>query len=231
MSSSKNSRPSKSRRKQNKRDRIAARFGFLRKTRRDGVNKLSLAIIGAGMGGLAAAAALRRVGVDVTIYEQAKRFARIGAGIQIGCNAMKVLRVFGLEPSLRAAAFYPRSWNNKDFDTGEIRFDMIFGEAAEVRYGAPYLLAHRGDLHAALTSVVPESVVRLGHQLVSLEQRAAGSVRLDFANGITADADAVVGADGVHSVVRETLFGTDEPAFTGRVAYRTVYPATLLNGY
>jgi len=195
------------------------------------VNKLSVAIVGAGMGGLATAAALRRVGVDVTIYEQAKRFARIGAGIQIGCNAMKVLRVFGLEPSLRAAAFYPRSWNNKDFDTGEIRFDMIFGEAAEVRYGAPYLLAHRGDLHAALTSVIPESVVRLGHQLVSLEQRAAGSVRLDFANGITADADAVVGADGVHSVVRETLFGTDEPAFSGRVAYRTVYPATLLNGY
>jgi salicylate hydroxylase/6-hydroxynicotinate 3-monooxygenase len=195
------------------------------------VNKLSLAIIGAGMGGLAAAAALRRVGVDVTIYEQAKRFARIGAGIQIGCNAMKVLRVFGLEPSLRAAAFYPRSWNNKDFDTGEIRFDMIFGEVAEERYGAPYLLAHRGDLHEALTRVVPESAVRLDHQLVSLEQRADGGVGLNFANGVTAEVDAVIGADGVQSVVREALFGTDEPAFTGRVAYRTVYPATLLNGY
>jgi 6-hydroxynicotinate 3-monooxygenase len=195
------------------------------------VSKLSVAIIGAGMGGLATAAALRRVGVDVAIYEQAKRFARIGAGIQIGCNAMKVLRQFGLEPSLRAAAFYPRSWNNKDFDTGEIRFDMIFGEAAEERYGAPYLLAHRGDLHAALTSVVPENVLRLDHQLVSLEQRGDGSVKLEFANGVTAAADAVVGADGVHSLVRETLFGTDEPAFTGRVAYRTVYPAALLNGY
>jgi 6-hydroxynicotinate 3-monooxygenase len=195
------------------------------------VKKLSVAVIGAGMGGLATAAALQRVGIDVTIYEQAKRFSRIGAGIQIGCNAMKVLRAFGLEPSLRAAAFYPRSWNNKDFDTGEIRFDMIFGEAAEERYGAPYLLAHRGDLHAALTSVVPESVVRLDHQLISLEQRADGSVKLDFAGGMTVDADAVVGADGVHSVVRETLFGMDEPAFTGRVAYRTVYPATLLNGY
>jgi 6-hydroxynicotinate 3-monooxygenase len=195
------------------------------------VKGLSVAIIGAGMGGLATAAALRRVGVEVTIYEQARRFARVGAGIQIGCNAMKVLRAFGLEPNLRAAAFYPRSWNNRDFDTGEIRFDMIFGEAAEERYGAPYLLAHRGDLHAALTNVVPQSVLRLDHQLALLEQRADGSVRLDFANGVSADTDAVVGADGVHSVVRDTLFGGDEPAFTGRVAYRTVFPATLLNGY
>jgi 6-hydroxynicotinate 3-monooxygenase len=195
------------------------------------VNNLSVAVIGAGIGGLATAAALRQIGVDVTIYEQAPRFARVGAGIQIGCNAMKVLRAFGLEPNLRAAAFYPRSWNNRDFDTGEVRFDMIFGEAAEERYGAPYLLAHRGDLHAALTSVVPENVLRLDHQLVSLKQRADGSVRLDFANGVKVDADAVVGADGVHSVVRDTLFGKDAPAFTGRVAYRTVFPATLLEGY
>jgi 6-hydroxynicotinate 3-monooxygenase len=184
------------------------------------------------MGGLATAAALRRVGVEVTVYEQARAFARVGAGIQIGCNAMKVLRTLGLEANLRAAAFYPRSWNNRDFDTGMVRFDMIFfGEAAEERYGAPYLLAHRGDLHAALTSIVPENVLQLDHQLVSLEQRADGGVRLDFANGARADADAVVGADGVHSVVRDTLFGGDTPAFTGRIAYRTVFPTTLLDGY
>jgi len=148
------------------------------------VKKLSVAIIGAGMGGLATAAALRRVGIDVTVYEQARRFARVGAGIQISFNAMKVLRTFGLEPNLRAAAFYPRSWNNRNFDTGEIRFDMIFGETAERRYGAPYLLAHRGDLHAALASAMPDSVLRLDHQLVSFEQRADGSIRLDFANGM-----------------------------------------------
>jgi 6-hydroxynicotinate 3-monooxygenase len=195
------------------------------------VSKLSVAIIGAGMGGLATAAALRRVGIEVTVYEQARRFARVGAGIQIGCNAMKVMRGLGLEPSLRATSFYPRSWNNKEFDTGDIRFDMIFGEAAEGRYGAPYLLAHRGDLHAALASVVPESVLQLEHQLVALEQRDDGTVGLNFANGVKVDADAVVGADGVHSVVRDALFGDDTPVFTGRVAYRTVYPATLLNGY
>jgi len=119
------------------------------------MKKLSMAVIGAGMGGLATAAALRRIGIEVTVYEQARRFGRIGAGIQIGCNAMKVLRVLGLEPTLRAAAFYPWSWNNRNHDTGEVSFDMIFGEAAEARYGAPYLLAHRGDLHAALASASP----------------------------------------------------------------------------
>jgi 6-hydroxynicotinate 3-monooxygenase len=192
---------------------------------------LSVAVIGAGMGGLSTAAALRRVGLEVTVYEQAARFARLGAGIQIGCNAMKVLRKLGLEARLRAGSFYPRSWNNKDYDTGDIRFDMIFGEAAEERWGAPYLLAHRGDLHAALASAVPESVLRLDHKLVGLEPLADGRLRLSFANGAVAEADAVVGADGVHSLVKQILFGADEPNFTGRIAYRTTFPAALLNGH
>src|SRR6202167_3094400 len=98
------------------------------------MSKLSVAVIGAGMGGLATAAALTRAGLDVQVYEQATRFARLGAGIQIGCNAMKVMREWGLEPMLRREAFYPRSWNNKEFDTGEERFDMAVGPSAEDRY-------------------------------------------------------------------------------------------------
>src|SRR5262245_35470172 len=190
---------------------------------------LSIAIIGAGMGGLAAAAALRRVGIDVTVYEQATQFARIGAGIQIGCNAMKVLRGLGLEARLRGQSFYPRSWNNRDWKTGEVKFDMIFGESAEQKFGAPYLLAHRGDLHEALASAVHDECVRLSHKLVGLDQTKDG-VRLNFANGTTAIADAVVGADGVHSIVRDILFGSSPAQFTGRIAYRTTYPASLLNG-
>jgi salicylate hydroxylase/6-hydroxynicotinate 3-monooxygenase len=190
---------------------------------------LSVAIVGAGMGGLATAAALRRVGIDVTVYEQAQQFARIGAGIQIGCNAMRVLRELGLESRLRQQSFYPRSWNNRDWRTGEVKNDMIFGEAAERRFGAPYLLAHRGDLHAALASIVPDDCIRLDHRLVGLDE-SAGGVRLTFADGATATADAVVGADGVHSIVRDILFGVSKANFTGRIAYRTTYPAALLGG-
>ncbi|WMT73313.1 FAD-dependent monooxygenase [Bradyrhizobium sp. Ash2021] len=190
---------------------------------------LTIAIVGAGMGGLASAAALRRVGIDVTVYEQAPQFARLGAGIQIGCNAMKVLRGLGLESRLRDGSFYPRSWNNRDWRTGEVKFDMIFGETAEQKFGAPYLLAHRGDLHAALASAVPDQCIKLGHKLVGLDETGDG-VRLAFASGETAVADAVIGADGVHSVVRDMLFGASPVQFTGRIAYRTTYPAALLNG-
>ena len=120
---------------------------------------LNIAIIGAGMGGLAAAAALRRIGIAVTVHEQAQQFTRLGAGIQIGCNAMKVLRKLGLEERMRGGSFYPRSWNNRDWKSGDVKFDMIFGESAEEKFGAPYLLAHRGDLHAALASAVPDECV------------------------------------------------------------------------
>ena len=194
------------------------------------MKSLNIAIIGAGMGWLAAAAGLRKMGQQVSVYEQARHFSRLGAGIQIGCNAMHVLRGLGLEARLRADTFYPRSWNNRDWKTGEILFDMLFGQPAEDKYGAPYLLAHRGDLHAALASAVPDEIVRLNHRLTGIEQKADGAVRLIFEGGTTIDADAVVAADGVNSVAQEALFGASTPNFTGRIAYRTVFPASRLNG-
>ena len=193
--------------------------------------KFNVAIVGAGMGGLAAAAALRLKGIDVTVYEQARQFARVGAGIQIGCNAMHVLRGLGLEARLRAQAFYPRSWNNRDWRTGEVLFDMVFGPTAEAKYGAPYLVAHRGDLHEALASIVPDEVIRLDHRLIGIEPAAGGGVRIAFNNGRSAEADVVIGADGVHSAVKSILFGEVPPNVTGRIAYRTTFPAKLLNGF
>src|ERR1700749_3122172 len=141
-------------------------------------DKLHIAIVGAGMGGLAAAASLRKVGHDVTVYEQARQLTRLGAGIQIGCNAMHVLRGLGLERRLRDDTFYPRSWNNRDWKSGEVLFDITFGAPAEGKYGAPYLLAHRGDLHAALASAVPARHIKLDHRLTGIEQKADGTVRL-----------------------------------------------------
>jgi len=194
-------------------------------------NKLTVAVVGAGMGGLAAAASLRRTGIAVTVYEQAKQFTRLGAGIQIGCNAMHVLRGLGLEARLRAETFYPRSWNNRDWKSGEVLFDMLFGQPAEDKYGAPYLLAHRGDLHAALASAVPAELIELDHRLTAIDHTADGGVRLVFANGRSVEADVAIGADGVNSVIRATMFTPDEPNFLDRIAYRTVFPARLLNGF
>ncbi len=190
----------------------------------------SIAIIGAGMGGLAAAAALRRVGIAVTVYEQADQFARVGAGIQISPNAVKVLRGLGLEEHIRSFAFQPPSWRSREWDTGEEKFNYVLGPAAEARYGAPYLQLHRGDLHSALASAVPAEIVRLNHRLTGMD-RAGDGLTLHFADGTRAAADAVIGADGTHSRVRELLLGREQPDFSGRVAYRTVYPASRLNGF
>jgi salicylate hydroxylase/6-hydroxynicotinate 3-monooxygenase len=188
---------------------------------------LSIAIIGAGIGGLTAAATLRRVGIKVAIYEQARQFARIGAGIQMTPNPMKVLRAIGLEDRLRQVAFEPVSGINRDHDTGRLTNELPAGPAIEARYGAPYLCLHRADLHAALADAVPDEIVHRNHKLAGLETTGA-AVTLNFTDGSQAQADAVIGADGVHSVVREILHGPESPHFTGRVAYRTTFPATLL---
>ena len=164
--------------------------------------RLSIAVIGAGMGGLATAAALLRAGVDVTVYEQARKFARLGAGIQVGCNAMQVLRGLGLEQRIRSEAFYPRSWNNRDWRTGEVRYDQIFGPAAEAKYGAPYLLAHRGDLHATLASAVPRERIRLDHKLTGLDEGRGGRGGGRGGGGGAARRPSLVGRGGGSPVHR-----------------------------
>jgi salicylate hydroxylase/6-hydroxynicotinate 3-monooxygenase len=191
--------------------------------------KPDVAIIGAGIGGLALAAFLSRQGAKVTVYEQAKEFQRIGAGIQMSPNAVRVLRALGLEPMLRRVGFEPQAWTHRVWDTGEHLSDLTFGAEAERQYGAPYLLLHRGDLHAALFSAVPPQLIAFEKKLVGLERRGPGVV-LRFTDGGTATADAVIGADGVHSRVREILLGAERPKFTGRVAHRTVFPASLMQG-
>src|SRR5690349_5222282 len=128
---------------------------------------LSVAIIGAGMGGLTAAATLRRVGIDVKIYEQAQKFTRLGAGIQQSPNAVKVLRQLGLESRLRELSFQPELTRYREAATGKLLWEKTQGGAFEDRYGAPHFLLHRGDLHEALLSLVPQSIILPGKNLVS----------------------------------------------------------------
>jgi salicylate hydroxylase/6-hydroxynicotinate 3-monooxygenase len=190
--------------------------------------ELEIAIVGAGIGGLTAAAALLRVGVRVQVYEQASAFARVGAGIQQSPNAVRLLRELGLEPQLRRLAFYPMYWRNRDSKTGTLTHHYSLGPEAEERFGAPYLLLHRGDLHAAIASIVPRQLIHLNQRLVGFESLKDG-VTLSFANGAHRTADVLIGADGVHSLIREILFGPETPRFTGRVAYRTTFPTGHLH--
>jgi len=188
--------------------------------------KLSIAIVGAGIGGLAAAATLRQIGADVQVYEQAPAFARVGAGIQMMPNSMKVLRRIGVEKKVRGTSFMPYSHLNRDGHTGEVMRELPMPESL---FGAPYLCMHRAELHKALAEAVPGSIVHLNKKLVGLEQRA-GRVTLVFADGTRAQADAVVGADGVHSVVRDIIIGPDAPIHKGRIAYRAIFSSALLKG-
>jgi 2-polyprenyl-6-methoxyphenol hydroxylase-like FAD-dependent oxidoreductase len=187
---------------------------------------LSIAIVGAGMGGLAVAASLRRVGISVQVYEQAHQFTRIGAGIQMMPNSMKVLREIGVEEKLRRIAFQPYSHLNREWDTGRVMKELPMPESL---FGAPYLCMHRADLHDALLSVLPEDIIHLNKKVVGLDEKA-GQVTITFADNTLARADAVIGADGIHSVVRDMISGPDTPIHKGRIAYRAVFPSALLDG-
>ena len=155
--------------------------------------------------------------------------AIVGAGIQMTPNAMKVLRGLGLEQHLLNVAYRPVQGFNRKHDTGEITNILRMGDEIEQLCGAPFLTMHRGDLHTALFGIVPPDSIVREKKLIGLERRN-GRVRVTFTDGSHVEADAVVGADGVHSVVQQELFSETPFKYTGRVAYRTTYPSRLLNG-
>jgi len=178
------------------------------------------------MGGLTAASTLRLYGFDVHVYEQASGFTRIGAGIQMMPNSMKVLRRIGIEERVRATSFEPYSHLNRQWDTGEVMRELPMPESL---FGAPYLCMHRGDLHEALLSVLPGGIVHCDRKLVGLDERGS-RVTLTFEGGHRAEADLVIGADGVHSIVRDIIIGPDAPIHKGRIAYRAIFPSALMGG-
>jgi salicylate hydroxylase len=185
---------------------------------------MRITIIGAGIGGLAAALTLRRAGLDVRVFEQAAELREVGAGIQISPNASRILNRLGLEEPMRRMGVRPRSILIRRWDDGREIARQPLADACERNFGAPYYNFHRADLLDLLSAAMPDGVLHLDHRCVGLTQRA-DRVEVQFHNGATADADVVVGADGIHSTVRNAIMGPESPRFSGHVAYRGLVPS------
>src|SRR5262245_49164666 len=157
-----------------------------------------IAVIGAGLGGATAAAWLQREGFAVRVYEQARSFERIGAGIHVSANVMKVLRRLDAEHGLSRIGIHPDTFTSRKWDTGEVLFELPLGTTGERQYGASYITVHRHDLHAAILEKVQPGTIEFGRRLVDVEP-AGDVVHLTFGDGSVAEADLVIGADGVNS--------------------------------
>jgi len=187
-------------------------------------------IIGAGLGGLTLALSLLREGFDVTVLEQASKLGEVGAGIQISANGARVLHHLGLEEALAKVAFHPESGEMRHWQTGKILITRPLGDASVERFGFPYYHMHRADFHGVLEAAVRQTApdaVRLNAKVVRIEQDGDG-VRAITAGGETVSGDVLIGCDGIHSAVRETLFGADDPHFTGCIAWRATIPVERL---
>src|SRR4051794_13064132 len=189
----------------------------------------NIAVIGAGLGGMTVAGLLQRQGFSVKVYEQASAFSRIGAGIHLSSNVMLVMRRLGIEKALSDIGLHPDAFVSRQWDTGEILFELPFDSASEAHYGADYINVHRGDLHAVLESALNHKSVAFGKKLQKMELSGSRG-RLTFEDGEEAQANVVIGADGVNSKVREFVIGPGKPRYTGHVAHRSIFPAALLKG-
>ena len=183
-----------------------------------------IAIVGGGIAGLAAAVALHRRGIEVTVCGQSSELAEIGAGVQMTPNAMNALKSLGLEAAARAVAFEPESQVLRSWRSGRVIYRAPVHGAFTERFGSPLCSFHRADLLSVLAAPLPDGIVRLGARCVSVDSKASSAVAR-FADGSEVVADIVVGADGIHSLVRRQLFGADWPRFTGCMCWRGLVPA------
>jgi salicylate hydroxylase len=182
-----------------------------------------VAIVGAGIGGLAAALALQSVGAEVDVYEQARELTEVGAGLTLWPPSMRVMRRLGIgdQVSRRASPFDAVSFRQPDGSVvGEMNADS----------GGAQVALYRPDLVETLIAALGGDVVHTGHRCISFTQDEHAA-RVVFDNGVTAAADVVVAADGIHSALQRYLVEPRPPVFSGRVAYRGVVPADRLRGW
>jgi salicylate hydroxylase len=189
-------------------------------------SKPKILIVGAGIGGLTAALALMRRGIEVAVFERAPELAEVGAGLHVSPNGTRVLFGLGLKDRIESTGVCPQARYVALWNTGQHWPLPNHDVRALERYGSPYLCMHRGDLHSALVDAVRtqgKDVIRISSACTGFDQDGTG-VELQLANGDRVRADALIGADGIHSTVRRTLYGADQPQFTGYLAWRGLIP-------
>jgi salicylate hydroxylase len=184
-----------------------------------------IAVVGGGIGGLAAAAFLRRAGLSATVYEQAPALGEVGAGLVVAPNAVRLLRHLGvMERLLRRAVPLDWGWEFRRWADGRVLSVEKLSGVCERLYGERTYVVHRADLLDTVRSAVPGEWIRLGARCTSVDLRQNG-VHLRFADGSRIEADVVIGADGVHSSVRNAVAEPAPPEYSGICAFRTIVPA------
>ena len=187
-------------------------------------------IAGGGIGGLTAALALLDKGFDVDVYEQATELREVGAGLQLSANGTRVFHALGVGEALKALSCEATGKEVRLWNTGETWKLFDLGAESIARYGFPYFTVYRPDL----LGVLGDAVRRRKRDAIHLDSKCTGftqnneGIRLQLENGANVAGDALIGADGVHSRIRQGLFGADQPAFTGIIAWRGVIPMERL---
>jgi salicylate hydroxylase len=183
-----------------------------------------IAIVGGGLAGLAAARALATVGITAQVFEQAPALGEIGAAVNVSPQAVKALQAIGLGDKIAAVGHSSPGIYTRNMLTGEfLEFNDRIKTAA--RHGAPYYTFHRADLLDAIASTLDHSAIHLGHRLTAMEERNDRTV-LAFDNGAQVEAEYVIAADGVRSVIRRALYGDDNPTYTGQMVWRALLNAS-----
>ena len=191
---------------------------------------MKILVAGAGIGGLTAALCLHKTGHQVQLLEQAAEFSEVGAGIQCGANAIRVLDYLGLKDQIEAIAVDPLRADFREHKTGAVLHSLPFGQDYAQRHGAPYLHVHRADLHRILSNAFnarAASAVTFNATVASYSEQD-DKVTVQTEDGRQFEGDCLVAADGVKSVIRDQLIGHREPVFTGNIAWRGVVPADRL---
>ncbi len=179
-----------------------------------------IAILGGGLAGLGTAIALECFGFAATVFEAAPALGEIGAAVNTSPNATKALRAIGLGEKIAAVANVSPGIFTRNMNNGEpVEHDDR--AKSPMRWGAPHYTFHRADLLKALASAIDPKTVHLGHRVAAIEERG-NSVLLTFTNGAVVEADIVIAADGVRSVVRQALYGDDNPTYTGQMVWRAL---------